>query len=355
MKHSRIFVLTVLAASLLSYGMPVDSFAQEEGIELPLSVETDSPSYSQGSTVTISGKVKDLGTLLYDITLIIYGPNSNRVHFAQVTPNDDGTFETSVIADGKNWMQAGEYTINAQYGAQKMTHTFQHAGGEEATAPPPPPPPEPICPPGKILQEGTCVDEIIELDCPAGTHEVDGECVADTPPPPPPPTQVDCMPGQTRINGECVANEVECGPGTIKKDGVCVVDKQEEAGGGCLIATAAYGSELAPQVQLLREIRDNTLLSTESGTSFMSGFNDIYYSFSPSIADLERESPIFREGVKLFITPMLSTLSIMTLAEQGSESSVLGLGISVIALNLGMYIAAPAFIGLKIRNRLKLR
>ena len=113
-------------------------------------------------------------------------------------------------------------------------------------------------------------------------------------------------------------------------------------GGGCLIATAAYGSEMAPQVQFLREIRDGTLLSTESGSSFMSGFNTVYYTFSPAIADLERENPAFREAVKLFITPMLSTLSIMTLAEPGSESQVLALGISVIALNLGMYVAAPA-------------
>ena len=124
----------------------------------------------------------------------------------------------------------------------------------------------------------------------------------------------------------------------------------EPPGGGCLIATAAYGSELAPQVQFLREVRDNTLLSTESGSSFMGGFNSLYYSFSPAVADLERESPVFREAVKLFITPMLSTLSIMTLADEGSESQVLGLGISVIALNLGMYIAAPAIIISRLRK-----
>ena len=43
--------------------------------------------------------------------------------------------------------------------------------------------------------------------------------------------------------------------------------------GGCLIATASYGSELAPQVQQLRELRDNTILQTESGSAFMVGFN----------------------------------------------------------------------------------
>jgi hypothetical protein len=116
----------------------------------------------------------------------------------------------------------------------------------------------------------------------------------------------------------------------------------DKNGGGCLIATAAYGSELAPQVQQLRELRDNSLLQTTSGISFMTGFNDFYYSFSPTIADWERENPAFKEAVKIAITPMLSTLSIMTLAD--SEAEVLGLGISVIALNLGMYFVAPAII-----------
>jgi plastocyanin len=129
----------------------------------------------------------------------------------------------------------------------------------------------------------------------------------------------------------------------------------EAEGGGCLIATAAYGTELAPQVQFLREIRDNTVMSTASGAAFMTGFNQFYYSFSPTIADMERDNPMFQEIVRAFITPMVSTLSIMTLAEDGNESQVLGLGISVIVLNLGMYIAAPALIGFKVHNHFKYR
>ena len=118
-------------------------------------------------------------------------------------------------------------------------------------------------------------------------------------------------------------------------------NESSEEGGGCLIATAAYGSELSPQVQLLREIRDNQLMNTESGSAFVSAFNNVYYSFSPAIADMERESPIFKEIVKVGLTPMLSSLAIMESAN--SESEVLGLGLSVIALNLGMYIGLPAF------------
>jgi peptidyl-prolyl cis-trans isomerase B (cyclophilin B) len=126
-------------------------------------------------------------------------------------------------------------------------------------------------------------------------------------------------------------------------------DKLTEEGGGCLIATATYGSELAPQVQQLRELRDNTLLNTESGSAFMSTFNDIYYSFSPIVADYERENPYFKEVVKITITPMISSLSLMENAN--SESEVLGLGLSVIALNLGMYLGIPAMIVIGIKKR----
>jgi len=139
--------------------------------------------------------------------------------------------------------------------------------------------------------------------------------------------------GEVIINGDCDST----GPG----------------GGGCLIATATFGSELAPQVQQLRELRDNKLLQTNSGSAFMSGFNQFYYLFSPIIADWERESPIFKEAVKLTITPLLTSLSILNYLDIDSEREMLGYGIGVILLNIGMYFVAPAFLITRLSKRLK--
>ena len=115
-------------------------------------------------------------------------------------------------------------------------------------------------------------------------------------------------------------------------------------GGGCLIATAAYGSELAPQVQFLREIRDNTLMSSASGVSFMAWFNQIYYYFSPAIADLERESPMFRDMVRVAITPAVYAMGVMQLADPDSEISVLVFGTLAISAVGGMYAATPCLV-----------
>ncbi len=124
--------------------------------------------------------------------------------------------------------------------------------------------------------------------------------------------------------------------------------------GGCLIATATFGSELAPQVQMLREIRDNSLLQTQSGQSFMQGFNQFYYSFSPIIADYERQNPVFKEAVKLTITPLLASLSLLNYVDLDSEESVLGYGIGIILMNVGMYFVAPALIAVRTLNVLRI-
>ena len=140
-----------------------------------------------------------------------------------------------------------------------------------------------------------------------------------------------------------------------EKFGEVVFSESEEEGGGCLIATAAFGSEMAPQVQFLRELRDNTVLQTESGTIFMKGFNQFYYSFSPIIADYERENPVFKEAVKLALTPLLTSLTLLQYSEIDSESEMLGYGIGIILLNVGIYFVAPAVLIMKVRSFHKLQ
>ena len=143
---------------------------------------------------------------------------------------------------------------------------------------------------------------------------------------------------------------VDWGPNIIKYNPMDDRDPTER-GGGCLIATAAFGSEMAPQVQFLRELRDNIVLQTESGTSFMAEFNQFYYSFSPVIADYERENPVFKEVVKLTLTPLLTSLTLLQYTDIDSESEMLGYGIGIILLNIGMYFVAPAILIMKIRTR----
>ncbi len=191
---------------------------------------------------------------------------------------------------------------------------------------------------------------------------IDANSILYPPQEPQPVTNLDivCAQGNFKnIAGQCISeresesvvnSDIICGTGTIEKNGQCVIDTKSR-GGGCLIATATYGSELAPQVQQLREIRDNSLLNTESGTSFMGMFNDFYYSFSPVIADYERENPVFKELVKIAITPMVSSLSILNYVDMGSESEVLGYGVSLIVLNGLMYVGIPIAGIITIRKR----
>lgn len=78
----------------------------------------------------------------------------------------------------------------------------------------------------------------------------------------------------------------------------------------CLIATAAYGSEVSPAVQYLRDFRDNLVMHTFAGSSFMQAFNAWYYSFSPYIADMIRPSPTVRAAVRAALYPLFGVLKL---------------------------------------------
>jgi len=344
MRLTGLLALVLLSTSILSYGMNGVVFAESHNIP-PLSVSTDTKIYSNGANVVVTGKIRDYDSSVDSgkaITFVLKSPENNLVTIGQFNPKSDGSFERTFVAGGPLWKLNGDYTLELHFGATQGETTINYVGGEQVITKPKPP----------------VDDKEPPVTCTTDQQLVNGKCIDKEPEPP-----VTCTTDQQLVNGKCIDKEPEppvvkepiCGAGTELVNGVCQVIQEPDDKGGCLIATATYGTELAPQVQFLREIRDNTVLSTASGTAFMSGFNSIYYSFAPSIADMERENPMFQEAVRAFITPMISTLSIMALADEGSEVEVLGLGISVIALNLGMYIAAPALIGFKVHNHIKSR
>jgi hypothetical protein len=82
----------------------------------------------------------------------------------------------------------------------------------------------------------------------------------------------------------------------------------------------------------------------------MKNFNDFYYSFSPYIADYERENPVFKEMVKIAITPMVTSLSILNYVDMDSESEVLGYGVSLIMFNAMMYVGLPILCSMYLRK-----
>ena len=315
------FFLAVLTLSLLSYGISGAAYAAVE----PLSVHTNKEFYVEGAAITVTGFTKN-----YDasdpirglpVSIQIVAPNGNWVTIAQITPDSDGNYSSDslpykITAGGPKYVNDGEYVVIARWGPQLNQTTFEYAGS--FGAPPPPPPP---------------------VSTPEPEPEPEPEAEPEAEPEPEP-----------EVEPEPEATQPVCGPGTVLKNGLCVAE-QQQGGGGCLIATAAFGSEMAPQIQFLREIRDNTVLQTESGTSFMAGFNQFYYSFSPAIADYERENPVFKEAVKLTLTPLLTSLTLLQYADIDSESEMLGYGIGVILLNIGMYFVAPAVVIFKIKNR----
>jgi peptidyl-prolyl cis-trans isomerase B (cyclophilin B) len=87
----------------------------------------------------------------------------------------------------------------------------------------------------------------------------------------------------------------------------------------------------------------------------MTGFNQFYYSFSPTVADYERENSIFKETVKITLTPLLTSLTLLNHVNIDTEQEMLGYGIGVILLNIGMYFVTPVVLVVSAKKLLFLR
>jgi subtilisin family serine protease len=76
-------------------------------------------------------------------------------------------------------------------------------------------------------------------------------------------------------------------------------------GGGCFIATAAYGTIMHSHVQALRRFRDNYLLTSLPGRAFV----DLYYKYSPPIADTISKSDSLRAATRVMLMPLVMTVA----------------------------------------------
>ena len=96
-----------------------------------LNLQTDKVLYGQGDVVVITGlihNIENLATTL-DVAIIVRAPDNNIVTMVQVRPNADGSFQTSLKADGPQFIAAGNYTIFVNFSGLKSQIMFEFAGG----------------------------------------------------------------------------------------------------------------------------------------------------------------------------------------------------------------------------------
>jgi peptide/nickel transport system substrate-binding protein len=133
-------------------------------------------------------------------------------------------------------------------------------------------------------------------------------------------------------------------PVVLPASGPGISPPSNQTQSGCLIATAAFGSELAPQVQQLRLFRDGIALKTSAGSSFMNVFNAWYYSFSPQVADYERKAPWLQSTVRALVYPLLGILDVSTSVHDSlafdSELGIMAAGVTASSL-IGLLYFAP--------------
>ena len=343
------FTIEVLESEKVTEEVSVENYSPIiQNNELKITMNSNSQTYQHGNKITINGQIENYDSNAMINTALIYAiksPENKIISSGTLGPASNGSFLLTTFAMDTLWKTDGIYVFNVKFGTLENTlslfydNTQYEIVSEELT--------EEII--EEIIKEEP-TEEIIEVN---PTVEPIEEIIEEIIEEKPTEEIIEEEPNLESTSESSVESQLIpiCGTGTQDVNGICQVIKTEEKGGGCLIATATYGSELAPQVQLLREIRDNNLLNTESGTFFMNTFNDFYYSFSPTIADYERENPYFKETVKIVITPMISSLSILNYVDIDSEVSVLGYGISLILLNVGMYFVAPVVVIHTIRKK----
>ncbi len=116
----------------------------------------------------------------------------------------------------------------------------------------------------------------------------------------------------------------------------------------CIIATAAYGSGLAPEVAYMRLVRDEMIGSNRIGRILVNGWNSFYYSWSPTVAGWIASSNSLQATFRILLLPLVGTIH-ATAFIYNAVASINPTSASVIAFlfaafsSTTLYILSPLF------------
>ena len=154
-------------------------------------VTTDSTSYETGETINVSGSVSDYVASdpykNFDVTLRLLAPNNNIISISQLPLNSDGSYSTSIPAEGPLWKYDGDYTISVSHGSDRnASTTFAFVNSE--------------------------------IDAEAAAAEAEAAEAA----------AAEAEAAEAEAAEAAAAEAEKCGEGTYLEDGICVLDETVE-------------------------------------------------------------------------------------------------------------------------------
>jgi len=125
----------------------------------------------------------------------------------------------------------------------------------------------------------------------------------------------------------------------------------------CVIVTAAYGSEMAPDVVYMRYVRDNLIGSSPIGRTLVAAFNAFYYSWSPSVANVIVGNELPRAVFRVVLLPLIGIVRVTALlftamtniAGSTDLASVVAFLVAA-AMTVAVYVAFPVLVALEIKQ-----
>jgi hypothetical protein len=130
---------------------------------------------------------------------------------------------------------------------------------------------------------------------------------------------------------DTIAN-VKAASTTITMDDDYSIRANFEGVGGCFIATAAYGTAMAQEIQVLRQFRDGYLLTNSLGQALV----DLYYRISPPIGQFITEHPGLKPIVRAGLVPAVAVSTAAVNTGPAEKTAIAGL-LVLVSVALGIW------------------